>query len=187
MKKYKYRWTTQRWTVRLEKGLREDGLTMPTTSRSSSSSLALYSSSFSSNITLVKTSHFFRKRYYDKIHWFAHQWKVHTNNITMREKVETAGGPPVCKKKTETPHMDAKHSANTLRAMVTQKSVFFFILQFHRKFQFFFLHLTISQKIFRYVSDLISVHRSLPDLRGEWCKEKDRSTQIIQMQRQRQK
>ena len=26
----------------------------------------------------------------------------------------------------------------------------------------------------RYVSDLISVHRSLPDLRGEWCKEKDR-------------
>ena len=174
MKKYKYRWTTQRWTVRLEKELRKDGLTMPTTSRSSSSSLALYSSSFSSNITLVKTSHFFRKRYIDKIHWFAYQWKVHTNNITMREKVETAGGPPVCRKKSETPHMDAKHSAITLRAMVTQK-----------RFQFF--HLTISQKIFRYVSDLISVHRSLPDLRGEWCKEKDRSKQIIQMQRQRQK
>ena len=33
--------------------------------------------------------------------------------------------------------MDAKHSAITLSAIVTQKSVFFFILQFHRKFHFF--------------------------------------------------
>ena len=31
----------------------------------------------------------------------------------------------------------------------------------------------------RYVSDLISVHRSLPDLRGEWCKEKDRFLETL--------
>ena len=82
--------------------------------------------------------------------------------------------------------MDAKHSANTLRAMVTQKRFQFFSSFYSFTENFIFFYLTISQKIFRYVSDLISVHRSLPDLRGEWCKEKDRSTLIMQMQRQRQ-